>query len=83
MLTPILSYFQKLYAVREKNSAGTILWDYMLENTVGGATNGLPKYFLTKFKHDEKKIEKNSPATLLHISRRKLCLISEAPGIAF
>ena len=53
VLTDILSYFKKLYAVREQNSAGTILWDYMIENTVGGADSGLPKFFTAKFKLQE------------------------------
>ena len=57
VLTTILSYFKKLYAVREKNSAGTILWDYMIENSVGGAESGLPKIFTNKFK-DQESIEK-------------------------
>ena len=57
VLTDVLSYFKKLYAVREKNSAGTILWDYMIENTVGGADGGLLKFLLTKFK-DQESIEK-------------------------
>ena len=53
VLNPILFYFKKLFAVREKNSAGTILWNYMIENTVGGAESGLPKYFKIKFKDEE------------------------------
>ena len=82
VLTTILSYFKKLYTVCEKNSAGTILWDYMIENSVGGAESGLPKNFTNKFK-DQESIEKNSQPTLLHISRRQVCSISAAPGIAF
>ena len=63
VLNPIGSLFRQQYAVRDKNSAGTILWSYMPDNTVSGAHKGLPKYFMDNFK-DKQKIEEKFASEL-------------------
>ena len=52
MLESILVFVKKVRKKRDDNPAGEVLWDFLIDNTVGGSRGGLPKHFEDKF-HDK------------------------------
>ena len=43
-----------MYAKYDDNPAGEVFLDFMIDNTVGGASAGLPKYFFDKIRDSDK-----------------------------